>query len=102
MNMYFLCKTFFRSEFPGISLRIILLQADKRNSVKKNIYNVLMNYERNIRRSKGKLNNINKILCNKNSNEDLTSYIFRATILHSQRINRKLLHYTINLLASSS
>jgi hypothetical protein len=35
VDMCFLCKTFFRSEFPGISLRIILLQVDKRNSLKK-------------------------------------------------------------------
>ena len=34
VNVCFLCKTFC-SEFPGISLRTILLQVDKRNSVKK-------------------------------------------------------------------
>jgi hypothetical protein len=39
VNVCFLCKNFFRSEFPGISLRIILLQVDKRNSVKKNVHN---------------------------------------------------------------
>lgn len=101
MNIHFICKAFFRSEFPGISLRrSILLQIDKKNYFKKCIEYSDGQIEE--QKNEKKLKIINKNMYNKSNTEDLTLHIFRATILHSQRINTNLLQHTINFLVSSS